>query len=165
MTLFCLLPSVQAQSIVGKWKCSKEYFKSMDLLFYGMKGYYKFNKDGTFYVKINGGSTQNIYIKISGTYNIADNRITTNIVPGDIYCYVNSGQYSPDILDSDAGGLERMNRDRQEYAYEQGEFRSNVLTEDIKNTMWEWKNEPLTITKKELKIGENIRLKKKRGLF
>lgn len=116
VSVLCLFPSVRAQSIVGKWKCPKEFLNSFDLSYYyeDLKGYCKFTKDGKFTMKIKGSyqvdwpsgnfdyvwkkpnrtksaKYQNMYIKATGTYKIENNRITTTIGEDGLYCYIDPG--------------------------------------------------------------------------
>ena len=54
LTMFCMLPSAEAQNVVGKWKCSQEFLHSLGTRFIQMRGRYHFKKDSTFTIKIKG---------------------------------------------------------------------------------------------------------------
>lgn len=52
--LLGLVTAVQAQDIVGKWKCSKEILDRLNLGYEVINGYYTFSKNGKFKLKIKG---------------------------------------------------------------------------------------------------------------
>ena len=52
--LLGLVTEVQAQDIVGKWKCSKEILDRLNLGYEVINGYYTFSKNGKFKLKIKG---------------------------------------------------------------------------------------------------------------
>ena len=92
--MFTMAVSANAEGINGKWKCSKEFLDGLGLHYPDMHGHYKFKKDGTFKVKINGiqrtsakftltgygyqkpknyhAMHRRIYIKVSGIYKIVN---------------------------------------------------------------------------------------------
>ncbi len=94
----CMTLTSTAQCVVGKWKCPAEFLDSLGLQYNDMSGYYKFKRNGTFVVKINGvrrvrkystvmnyskkpdiitSAHKMIYIKVKGTYEVVKNRIST----------------------------------------------------------------------------------------
>lgn len=76
---------------------------------------------------------------------------------------------SPNIPDNSANVYDLKETDRRQGSYEQAEFRAGIVKDDIKagmtGSVWEWTNEPITVTKKYLTVGEKVRLKKKRRIF
>jgi len=167
----------KAQSITGKWKCPKDFLDSMGLL-YDMKGHYRFKKNGTFQVKINGikrvtkksvftiyyGRTKKIhskhaaiFIKVRGTYKVIDGAVTTSVSPDDVYCFIDPGREQPDGPDADDSEYVARSKEYQQRLYDAADFDARVQAETIKNEViriWQWYNEPVTVTKDSLIIGD-----------
>ena len=124
---FGLLQPLQAQSIVGKWYCPQSFLDSLGLnsFYEDTRGYFKFNKDGTFVLKLRGwqpmgsswtlatgevpsnswrkrAESKDVNVKISGTYSIEDGKVTTRVMPEGVKYDVNADLADPDL--ADAGG-------------------------------------------------------------
>jgi len=110
--------SGKQQSIVGKWKCPKDYLGVMGLPYSYIKGYYKFKKDGTFKAKVVGHYTdgpdgsdkydrnRSFKLKVSGQYVLSGNAVSTIVKDEDIDCSVDIGEVHPDFdLGTDAPTL------------------------------------------------------------
>ena len=169
-----------AQNIVGKWKCPKEHLSNLGVAYSHVKGYYKFMEDSTFKVKIKcrdmEGPFQNykyysnrsIRIDVVGKYHIANNTITTIVDPKDIECTVDLGEDNPVFPDPDAKEQNFLMQlyDENEYrGYEnQAKAQEKIIKEEILH-VWEWKEEPLTINKKNLIIGSKGTFQKAKRIF
>lgn len=178
IALFCMLPIADAQNIVGKWKCSKEFLEGLNMRFGNMRGKYKFKKDSTFIIKIHGGGGAHIsffsripstprrtlYIKVKGTYSITNGTITTNVKPGDVDCNINVGfDLPPEPTAHNGGRWEVATYDMIESKYRKRENQGAFQEETIKNeymNVWNWRNEPITVTKKTLTVGDKATFKK-----
>lgn len=180
----CMALTSTAQCVVGKWKCPAKFLDSLGLQYNDMSGYYKFKKNGTFVVKINGvrrvrkystvmnyskkpekitSAHKMIYIKVKGTYEVLDNRISTKVEPKDVYCFIDPGlcpAEGPDIDDND--DVMRMKEWRQD-RYDDAAFNARVQAQTVKDDLmrfWVWNNEPLTVTKETLSIGDKVCFKR-----
>ncbi len=181
--ILCPLLNVQAQTISGKWKCSKELLDGMRLRYKEMRGCYKFKKNGKFTFYVSGrragkakvvpvletggfkkfGSRQNIVtIKVKGTYKIENNMITTQVDPKKVKVYVSSGRRSrlpaDYINDSD---IDIKFHDMQDVTLRSiktmADAQENMIREE-KTYLWNWHNLPITITGDSAMIGEKIKL-------
>ena len=176
----CIFHSADAQSIVGKWKCSKEFLQNLGLGYEIMKGTYKFKKDGTFQLKMNGittmshstaignyggkprtiGSEQRtIYVKVSGTYAVINDSISTVVNPEDVYCFIEPDMVQPDGPDaSDSENTARTKewlQRRYETEVNISDFQAQTIKEEI-SRIWIWNGEPLTLTKKTMAVGNKF---------
>ena len=122
VVIFGLLQPSQAQNIVGKWYCPQSFLDSLGLRLYSpnVRGYYEFNKDGTFKVRIDGekqsqassghyavfakkapkwmksnAKFQTLQIKVKGKYWIEGNAITTKVDSDDVYVFIDTGLEYP----------------------------------------------------------------------
>ena len=181
----CMTLTSTAQSVVGKWKCPAEFLDSLGLQYHDMYGYYKFKRNGTFVVKINGvemirkfsiimnygkkpekitSAHKMIYIKVKGTYEVVNNRISTKVAPDGVYCFIDPGlspAEGPDADDNDY--VARMKEWRQQ-RYDDAAFDAKIQAQTVKEDLmrfWIWNNEPLTVTKESLAIGDKFCFKRK----
>ena len=67
--LLAMSYSVQAQDIIGKWKCSKELLDRLQLRYDTMKGHYTFKKNGKFTLRIKGTKTNDFDYSMIQFYN------------------------------------------------------------------------------------------------
>ena len=172
IALFCLLPIADAQNIVGKWKCSKEFLKGLGTGFGNMRGMYKFKKDSTFIVKIQGGGGSNIskrhsrvstprrslYIKVKGTFSVANGTITTKVKPKGVFCYIESGRSAP-IAPTvfEAGKQGQKQYELLSSIYEGRRNTAKRQEKTIKTElmhMWNWEKEPIALNGDTLAIGD-----------
>lgn len=123
---------MQAQDIVGKWKCSKEILDGFNLGYEDISGYYTFYKNGKFKLKIKGrqptrrasvgmdhiksksykirSQQRTIYIKASGKYIVKDGKITTSVKPKKVKSYVDISASQPRPLDMNSGRYDMICR-------------------------------------------------------
>lgn len=98
-----------AQGIVGKWKCSADFFSALNLNYSKQSGKWIFKKDGTCSLKIycKGISipeqnlfipSQTLDINVNGKYSIEDSLVTTEFLLDDINCQANTDIKEPDYL-------------------------------------------------------------------
>ncbi len=181
----CMTLTSTAQSIVGKWKCPAEFLDSLGLQYNDMSGYYKFKKNGTFVVKINGvkmvrkystvmhygekpltitSAHKMIYIKVKGTYEVANNRISTKVAPDGVYCFIDPGVRPPKGPDADDNEYVARMKEWKQDNYERAAFKARIQAQTVKEDLmrfWVWDNEPLTVTKESLAIGDKFCFKRK----
>lgn len=192
MKRFCLIitlivstfSAANAGGITGKWKCSKEFLDGLGLHYDQMNGHYKFKKDGTFTVKINGrertskyaevGSGRKAYfvhaefrqicIKVNGTYKIVNDSISTIVHPEGVYCYIEPGQDYPDAIDAKDSEYAIRMKEMEQRMYDREVFWSETQAQTVKNElmhMWVWNKEPVTVNKKTLTIGNKATFTRK----
>ena len=191
---FCLLPSAQARGIVGKWYCSKAFFDSLGLgvmrYYPNIKGYYKFKKDGTFNVRIDGNRLsersseanhvfakknprwmkgnakyQTLLIKVRGLYRFEGNRITAKVDTNDVYVDIDTGLDYPDEPGASASWNEFYFKNSKRNIYEVAEQHAVKQAKVIKGGnmhIWQWKELPVTVTKDTLWIGGAMAFTKKK---
>lgn len=162
--------TASAQSIAGKWQCSKEFIESLKLDYWNMQGYCKFKKDGTFKAKLHrkrftkssyGGIKQNksVLVNIYGTYRIENNQLSTTVTYNDVSCYVESLHDKNPYIDKQDEETNNMRMQaRREVAYDNEMNMSERIADNIKNSVvqqWNWRNKPLEVTKNSLTI-DNI---------
>ena len=140
LSLFVLLSSAQARGIVGKWYCTNAFLDSLGQAYYfdDINGSIEFKEDGRFTLLIDGSQLvsrsssaagkawgtpsymkrkkaiyRNLYVKVAGSYQVHDGRITTTVSPKDVVCFVSSGRESPKLADMDASELEARWKQRR----------------------------------------------------
>ena len=176
--------SANAKGITGKWKCSKEFIEGLGLHYDQMKGHYKFKKDGTFTVKINGverttaysetgwgpkadithAKHRQMYIKVKGTYKIVNDSISTIVRPEDVKCHIQPGQDYPDPPDVNDSRWAMAMKNFQQHMYDQELLWNEAQKQTVKNElmhMWVWDKEPVSITDKTLFVGNKITFKRR----
>ena len=171
--------AANAGGINGKWKCSKEFLDGLGLHYDQMKGHYKFKKDGTFKVKINGvqrtsakfttvgngfqkaksyhAQHRTMYIKVRGTYKIVEDSISTIVRPEDVYCYVSPGRNQPNAIDSGDSEIAIRMKESQQRMYDTEVYMTKVQAQTVKDELmhvWTWSKEPITVNKEALSIGD-----------
>lgn len=167
--------TANAGDIVGKWKCSKKFIDSLGLYYDQMKGYYKFKKNGTFTVEINGiertssfgevgsgrkavyvhAKHRQMYIKVKGTYKIVNDSISTTVRPEDVKCYIQPGQDYPEAPDANDGKYAILDKEWQQRMYDREVFWNEMQAQTVKNDLmpiWIWDKEPVTVSKEILSI-------------
>ena len=176
--------SANAKGITGKWKCSKDFINSFGLYYDEMKGHYKFKKNGTFTVKINGlkrtvayGDTgrglkadithakhRQMYIKVKGTYKIVNDSISTTVRPEDVKCHIQPGQDYPTPPDANDNRYAQSTKYFEQLLYDREVLWNEAQAQTVKNELmhvWTWDKEPVVITKKTLSIGNKATFKRK----
>ena len=176
--------SANAKGITGKWKCSKEFIEGFGLYYDEMKGHYKFKKNGTFTLKINGlkrtraysetgwgpkadithANHRQIYIKVKGTYKIVNDSITTTVRPEDVKCHIQPGRDYPEAPDVNDSRWAIAMKNFEQHMYDQELVWNEALEQTVKNELmhvWTWDKEPVVITKKTLSIGDKATFKRK----
>lgn len=189
-----LLMSVQAKGIVGKWYCTNAYLDSLGLAYYfdDINGSIEFKEDGRFTLLIDGSQLvsrsssaagkawgtpsymkrkkaiyRNLYVKVAGSYQVHDGRITTTVSPKDVVCFVSSGRESPKLADMDDSELEARWKQHRQLVYEQAETNSERQANTIKTEkeyLWVWNNEPIVITADSISVGDWKVFTSKRGV-
>ncbi|MDE6012176.1 MAG: hypothetical protein K2G91_05510 [Prevotella sp.] len=176
--------AANAGGITGKWKCSKEFIDGLGLYYDQMKGHYKFKKDGTFTVKINGrertskyaevGSGRKAYfvhaefrqicIKVNGTYKIINDSISTTVRPEDVKCHIQPSRDYPDAIDAKDSEYAIRMKEMEQRWYDNEKFFNETQAQTVKNElmhMWVWNKEPVTVNKKTLTIGNKATFTRK----
>lgn len=159
------LSYTHAQSIVGKWKCSKEFLELLGLNSNNIRGRYRFRKDSTFTVSINAGSmrwpsgnpNRSVYVVAKGRYSIANNKITTFVKPDDIDCNVDFNVEDPDFPPS--GMWRRVSAATYDSNMAEASFQEATLRRE-KYFLWKWLNAPFMLKKDSLVIGGLIELRR-----
>lgn len=179
--LLGLVTAVQAQDIVGKWKCSKEILDRLNLGYEVINGYYTFSKNGKFKLKIKGSKSitrfntgidqfskiyktpskhRNFYIKASGKYMIKDGKITTVVKPEDVKPYVSISEKQPRIPDTSTSDYEYRMIEMKTRAYNEASLVADVQSNMIraeKYFMWSWRDLSVRQTADSLVIGKIIK--------
>ena len=176
--------SANAKGITGKWMCSKEFIEGLGLHYDQMKGHYKFKKNGTFTVKINGvkrtvayGDTgrglkadinhakhRQMYIKVKGTYKIVNDSISTTVRPEDVKCHIQPGQDYPTPPDANDNRYVQSTKYFEQLLYDRELLWNEAQARTVKNElmhMWVWDKEPVSITDKTLFVGNKITFKRR----
>lgn len=137
--MFGLLQPGRASGVVGKWYCSQAFLDSLYLsaVCNEYKGIFEFRNDGTFRLNVSGstaagrrhvstcarqevwpsgwhGWRRTIYIRLRGRYSVAGGVITTEVDPGSVKCYSNSGLDNPDMSDETMSNAELRYMEYQE---------------------------------------------------
>ena len=179
-------PNIPLSDIVGKWKCTKELIGALRTGYDDLKGYCQFNEDGTFKVKLHrprytkgkvGKTTRRyrnkvVIIKLTGTYSIEGNRISTKVNKKDVSCYVelrgNTGyinvEFENPYIDEprltyseDKGNMRVQSVREQAYDIEAG---LGATEEEFVETKvyraWKWKNMPLTMRGEAIATDNHI---------
>ena len=176
--------SANAKGITGKWKCSKEFIEGLGLHYDQMKGHYKFKKNGTFTVEINGverttafseigrgpkaefihAKHRQMYIKVKGTYKIVNDSISTTVRPEDVKCHIQPGRDYPAPPDANDNRYAMAMKNFEQMMYDQEVLWNEAQKQTVKNELmhvWTWDKEPVVITKKTLSIGDKATFKRK----
>lgn len=194
LVLFSLFQSVQARGIVGKWYCTNAFLDSLGQAYYfdDINGSIEFKEDGWFTLLIDGSQLvsrsssaagkawgtpsymkrkkaiyRNLYVKVAGSYQVHDGRITTTVSPKDVVCFVSSGRESPKLADMDDSELEARWKQHRQLVYEQAETNSERQANTIKTEkeyLWVWNNEPIVITADSISVGDWKVFTSKRGV-
>ena len=194
LVLFSLFQSVQARGIVGKWYCTNAFLDSLGQAYYfdDINGSIEFKEDGRFALLIDGSQLvsrsssaagkawgtpsymkrkkaiyRNLYVKVAGSYQVHDGRITTTVSPKDVVCFVSSGRESPKLADMDDSELEARWKQHRQLVYEQAETNSERQANTIKTEkeyLWVWNNEPIVITADSISVGDWKVFTSKRGV-
>lgn len=166
--LLCMAVNMQAQDIVGKWKCRKGDLEQMGSHYKYLKGHCRFKDDGTFEVKLNStrevSPEYTVYIKVMGTYTIDGGVLTTHVDRDGVYC--NAPNDTPNAY------MEPQKQKNEGYyrAENWGERKYDVasgrkdMQEDSREAEllreWNWTNEKVTLSGKTLTIDGKARLKR-----
>lgn len=184
--MFGLLQPVRASGVVGKWYCSQAFLDSLYLsaVCNEYKGIFEFRNDGTFRLNVSGSTAAGrrhvstvrgkrsgrqagtvgggtIYIRLRGRYSVAGGLITTEVDPGSVKCYSNSGLDNPDMSDETMSNAELRYMEYQAGRYEEAEKRLAEYTQfvvDSKRYMWEWDNRRFVVNDSVMLVDGGIRL-------
>ena len=191
VSVFCLLPLAQARGIIGKWYCPRAFFDSLGVSVYPkLNGYYKFEGDGTFTVKISGemqsspsseyfttGAMKNpkwmkdnahfqtLLIKVKGLYAVYGNTITTTVDSADVYVYIDTGLEYPEDTGIWVSRDELFWRNLEITTYDIFESHAEVHSRTLKREkmgVWRWNAVPFSVTHDCLQVGERFKFTKKR---
>ena len=176
--------SANAKGITGKWKCSKEFIDRFGLYYDQMTGHYKFKKNGTFTVKINGvertiafsevgrgpkaefihSNHRQMYIKVKGTYKVENDSISTTVRPEDVKCHIQPGQDYPEAPEINDSRWAMAMKNFRQMQYDQEIVWNEAQEQTVKNELmhiWVWDKEPITFTKKTLTVGDKAVFKRR----
>ena len=176
--------SANAKGITGKWKCSKEFLDGLELGYSDMHGHYKFKKNGTFTLKINGiertssfaevgsgrkpvyvhAKHRQMYIKVKGTYKIENDRISTIVRLEDVKCHIQPGQDYPAPPDVNDSRWAVAMKNFEQHMYDQELVWNEAQKQTVKNEkmhIWTWDKEPITLTKETLTVGDKAVFKRR----
>ena len=133
---------------------------------------YKFKKNGVMIIKIKGQTVfdHNPYnyerdhirsgsIKIKGHYEIKDGKISSIVVNDDVECFAD--EYNPPIEENNvntASLFVGQNERETNYSSKKSQHLRKKLLDY--RFHWDWDNEPITITKEELVIGDKLKCKR-----
>lgn len=149
------------QKITGKWDCEKEVVKTLQMAYEDFYCTYKFKKNGVMIIKIKGqtflshSSQYGVHfrsgsIKIKGHYEITDGKISSIVVNDDVESFADE-YYQPRV----ENGM--ISQDAYYKKYKSLHLRKILLDYRF---LWDWDNEPITITKEELVIGDKLKCKR-----
>ena len=169
LSVFCTCAF--AQKITGKWRCNKEVAKVLRMDYEDYYCTYKFKKNGTLIIKFNGErtvdhSTTSIHTKIGtfrikGKYELNDGKISSIIKNEDVDVGATEIYYSRTLFEqgkNSASFMHSVNSSRVSYSKRmERKLRIRLINNRF---LWDWDNEPITITKRELVIGEKLKCKR-----
>ncbi len=166
LCLFCQYSF--AQKVTGRWHSSKEVTEQVKMGYDRLSCSYKFKKSGKLIIKIEGEETfdhsmnhidQNYVrrgiIRIKGTYSIHDGKITSVVKEDGIECYAT--EYTPPVEENNVNTASVFaGRDWRAANYQ--DTYPVILRAKLRDYsfLWNWDEEPYTVTGKELKIGERL---------
>ena len=164
LSLFCACSF--SQKITGKWSCDKEVVQALRLEYNDIHCTYKFKKDGTFLFIIKGETEYNKCkelgkIKIKGKYVVQEGTISSLVTSSGIETEAQM------ILDENlivagvalkADALNTFYDYQVSYEKETPQILMNIILQH--NYLWDWDKEPISITKKELKICKIIKCRR-----
>jgi beta-lactamase regulating signal transducer with metallopeptidase domain len=180
-------PNIPLSGIVGKWKCTKELISALRTGYDDLKGYCQFNEDGTFKVKLHRprytkGKVRKItrryrnkvvMIKLTGTYSIEGNRISTKVNKKDVSCYIELRGSSSYYINVEFENP-YIDEPRHTSPEDKGNMRVQAYREinyDIETSLgateeelvetkvyraWKWKNMPLTMRGEAIATDNHI---------
>lgn len=167
----CLSVVCLANGIAGKWHCPDEVTDKIEMGFDNISCTYKFKKDGTLVIKIKGmtrvehhsanpesNTLRRGYILIKGRYTIHDGRISSFVENKDVETYAQESRenekYDERNIAVSTGAIIR------EKTY--GEGRARILRERLLDHrfLWDWDDEPFTLSGQELQIGTRLKCRK-----
>ena len=183
--LLLSIPQISnAQNIIGKWECPKEFLNSVGFINKDVHGYYLFKKNGKFSLRISGTrQTGYVYrgeyydgrefrtykthgkfcimsVKVKGRYEIVDGRITTYVKPKDSKIYVSPGLNQPEFNGRE-GVVEqqwkRMDDRHYNIASTVAEFQENTIKTERRG-LWTWTKASMQFNKDTLTVGKFIKL-------
>ena len=170
--------TASAQSIAGKWQCSKEFIESLKLDYWNMQGHCKFKKNGTFKAKLHRKqvvkrknnktgkierkfNTRAISISIAGAYDVKEGQMSTTVTEKGISCYVEPDEYAtkenPYIDERSEETWNMRAQSRREIAYDNAINMADRISNEIKKNILQGLNvqqQPIMITESAVAIGE-----------
>ena len=160
-----------AQKITGKWDCDKEVMQALRIDYKEVYCTYKFKKNGTLIIKIDGEtminhSSNTIHkkvgtVRIKGKYKLDNGRITSFVNEKGVEAaalVILDDKYLFEGRDALATYINNVYSSQKKYANTMEHKLLSKLKEH--RYLWDWNNEPITITKKELIIGDKLRCKR-----
>ncbi len=171
VSLFCVCSITHSQNIIGKWKCSEGFLKQFGLPYSYQEGKVRFKKDGTFKIKAKimypkGHKVANdrdnrhrrVGIEAKGFYVIENGTISTTIKPDGVKCNIDTGMSFPDIEESEgerhSGSRRAAYLERNYYGAENAARAQEKVVVKGGVDLLQWNNEPVTVTKDSLIIGD-----------
>lgn len=170
LSLFCACAF--PQKITGKWTCEKEVVKTLQMGYDDLYCTYKFKKNGVMIIKIKGQTVfdhdpynyerdhiRSGSIKIKGHYEVKEGKISSIVVNDDVECFAD--EYNPPREENGMkAGPMFVGDISREANYKKNKslhLRKKLLDYRF---LWDWDNEPITITKEELVIGDKLKCRR-----
>lgn len=177
---------IRAESIVGKWYCPKSFMDSLSLGFYmpNIEGYYQFENDSMFTLRIEGyllsasstaglGSSpwknpkwmrrgpkqQSFKMEVKGNYRMDGNAITTTVDLKNVDIDIDPGLNYPEVPGAWASWGEYYWKNSEFNRAEQQEIRAIVHERTIRRErihVLRWNNLPVKVTSEGLQVGESL---------
>lgn len=178
MLTITIITTANAQSVVGKWQCTKEFIESLGLGYWNLEGYCKFKKNGTFKAKLHRKqvvkrknnktgkierkfNTRAISISIAGAYDVKEGQMSTTVTEKGISCYVEPDEYATKenpYIDERSEEMWNMRaQSRREIAYDNAINMADRISNEIKKNILQGLNvqqQPIMITESAVAIGE-----------
>ncbi|MCR5362022.1 MAG: hypothetical protein K6E73_08435 [Bacteroidales bacterium] len=166
LCLFCQYSF--AQKVTGRWHCTKEVTEQVEMGYNNLYCTYKFRKNGDLTIKIEGeekfdhSSTSHDrdhirrgIIRIKGKYTVNEGKISSFVENNDVETYAE--EYNPQLEISNvttASNFVGQNIRESDYRLKKSSYLRKKLLDY--RFLWDWDEEPYTVTGKELKIGERL---------
>lgn len=170
--LFAFCSSVFAQKVTGKWEALPEVCNQFSTVYESVDCSYKFKKNGDLIIKIKG--LRNLdkgydisekkhllqgVVEIKGKYAIQDGKISSSVENECVKTYASDSKsnYGSLLTDSVSFIVKTFHQEDLNSKRMENELRQKLL--DCR-FFWDWDNEPIFITEKELVIGDKLKCKR-----
>jgi hypothetical protein len=170
LSLFCACAF--PQKITGKWKPLPEVSNGFSSVYESVDCSYNFKKNGELIIKIKG--LRNLdkgyaipekkhllqgEVEIKGKYVIQDGKISSFVENEGVKTYASDSKsnYGSLMTDSVSYIVKTFREEDRNSKRLENELRRRLLDTRY---LWDWDNEPITITKEELVIGEKLKCRR-----